>query len=246
MRFPPSYLHVISLRKIILSFLLAGAADGFLCTQAQAQEQLGSLEASPQAPTVLPPIVGNITFAGTVTLDTNSVNTATMVTGWAGPGPTPSPGSLPNVQSRDGSFAATVNVGDLTLFSAPWTFSSLPPGGITNFWSVDNFRFDLTTSTIVFQQQGFLVVQGTGIARDVNGGFSNTAGTWNFTTQDSAASGQFSFSGATSVPEGSTVALLGMGALSLAGAQLLRRKHKSPLKNDDHQAFSLGSRAGRK
>jgi hypothetical protein len=223
MRFFLSQPHVTFFHKTILSFLVIGASAGFFCTQAQAAGQIDFIGMATEASVPTPPaspIVGNITFAGTVTLDSNTVNTATTVTGWAGPGPTPSPGSLPNVQSRDGSFAATVNVGDLTTFSAPWTFNTNTT--ITNFWSVDNFTFDLTASNIVFQNSGFLVVQGTGVVKSP--GFLDTAGTWNFTTQDSSASGEFSFSGSTAaVPEGSTVSLLMIGMLGLVAIQGWRR-----------------------
>ncbi len=166
------------------------------------------------------PIVGRITFAGTVTLDATTVNTATTVTSWSGQSTTPTAG-LPRVQSRDGDFATFVNVGDGTLFHAPWSFNS---GAITNFWSVDGFQFDLSTSSILQQGNGFLVVAGAGAAS--GNGFAVTPGTWTFTTQDPAASGQFSFSASTAVPESSTVTFLGIGALGIGTAYFFRRKGK--------------------
>jgi hypothetical protein len=194
---------VTFLHKIILSFLVIGASAGFFCTQTQAQG----------------PITGRITFAGSVELDAITVNSATMVTAWHGPGP----GDKPQVQSRDGDFATFVNVFDDTTFTPTWTFNS---GAITNFWSVDGFQFDLTSSSIFIQGNGFLVV--TGLGNVFGNGFSSTPGTWSFTSQDPAASGEFSFSGSTSaVPEGSTVALLGIGALGMVSAHLFRKKHKT-------------------
>jgi VPDSG-CTERM motif len=158
-------------------------------------------------------INGTITFAGGVELDTGTVNTATMVTGWLDQN-----GQLPTVQSRAGDFATFVNVGDTAAFHAPWSFVS---GPITSFWSVGGFTFDLIASHITSQGGGFLDVSGTGT---ISGhGFTPTFGTWSFSTQDPASSAVFSFSASTgSVPDsGSTVAFLG---LSLAGVEALRRK----------------------
>jgi hypothetical protein len=180
-----------------------GAAGGFFCTETEAAG----------------PITGRITFAGSVELDAISVNNATMVTAWHGPGP----GDKPQVQSRDGDFATFVNVFDDTTFTPTWTFNS---GAVANFWSVDGFTFSLTSSSIFTQGNGFLVV--TGLGNVFGNGFSSTPGTWSFTAQDPAASGEFSFSGSTSaVPEGSTVALLGIGALGMVSAHLFRKKHKT-------------------
>src|SRR6266852_4029324 len=52
-------------------------------------------------------ITGNITFAGTCSLNTKSASTATMVTGWHGLGA----GGLPQVLSHDGSFNGSVTDG---------------------------------------------------------------------------------------------------------------------------------------
>jgi len=161
------------------------------------------------------PITGNITFAGTVNLDTASVNTATMVTAWHGL----ATGDKPQVQSRDGSFTAFVNPGDGTTFHAPWPFNS---GAISNFWSVDNFTFDLLSSAIISQGSGSLHVAGTGTVS--GNGFTPTAGTWNFTTQDPAADSQFSFSAASAVPEPGSFVLLAVGGASLLGRRLVGTK----------------------
>jgi hypothetical protein len=194
---------VISPRKIILSLLVTGASAGFFCTQTQAQS----------------PITGRITFAGSVSLDATTVNSATMVTAWHGTGLA----DKPQVQSRDGDFATFVNVFDDTTFTPTWTFNS---GAVANFWSVDGFTFSLTSSAILQQGSGFLLVTGTGNV--FGNGFASTPGTWTFSSQDPAAAGEFSFSGSTAaVPEGSTVALLGIGALGMVSARLFRRKHKT-------------------
>jgi hypothetical protein len=185
-----------------LVVLAIGFASGLLCQQARAAG----------------PIVGNITFGGSVNLDSTTVNTATMVTAWHGL----AAGDLPQVQSRDGDFASFVNKGDGTTFQAPWSFNS---GSMSNFWSVDGFTFDLLTSHIVQQGLGSLVVEGTGTVS--GNSFASTPGTWSFTTQDSSSSSKFSFSAATSVPEGNTVGLLVVGGLGLGGVHLLMRKRKT-------------------
>lgn len=188
----------------ILAIGLLGSA--VLCQQAQAQG----------------PIIGNITFAGSVNLNTSSASTATMVilNGWHGL----ASGDLPQVQSRDGTFATSgVTPGDGTTFHSPWSFNS---GAISSFWSVDGFTFDLTISSIVSQTggpgSGAVTVAGTGTVS--KSGFTTTNGTWNFTTQDPSAESKFSFSAATAVPEASTVALFAIGGVFLLANKFLRRK----------------------
>jgi hypothetical protein len=162
-------------------------------------------------------IVGNITFTGSVNLDTTSVNSATMVTSWHGLGA----GGLPQVQNDDGAFASFVNPGDATTFHAPWSFNS---GAIPSFWSVDGFTFDLLNSTITHQSGGTLDVTGTGTVS--GNGFTTTPGTFNFSTQDPSASSRFSFSAATAVPESGSVALFAVGGALLLSRSLLRRKQR--------------------
>jgi VPDSG-CTERM motif len=182
--------------RAILTILVVGLVScGLLCQEAHAI-----------------PITGTVTFAGGVEMDTGTVNTATMVTGWLD-----QMGNMPHVTSRDGSFTAFVMIGDTATFHAPWSFNS---GAIASFWSVDNFTFDLIASSIVSQAGGFLTVSGTGTISGNN--FDPTSGSWSFTAQDQPAGGVFSFSASTSaVPDGgSAVALLG---LAFAGIEGLRR-----------------------
>jgi hypothetical protein len=192
-----------TLPKTVLAVLAIGLLSGLFCDRAEAQG----------------PITGNITFAGSVSLDMPSVNTATMVTAWHGL----ATGDKPQVQTRDGTFFTSgVMPGDGTTFHAPWTFNS---GPISSFWSVDGFTFDLISSNIVHQTgDGSLFVQGTG---DVShSGFTTTLGTFSFTTQDPSASSQFSFSAATAVPESGTAVLFAIGATCLAITRFLRRRVK--------------------
>jgi hypothetical protein len=183
--------------KIILVILMTAViAGGFFCQHVQAV-----------------PINGNITFTGTVSLNSSSTNTANMVTGWHGLGA----GGLPQVASHDGDFSGFVTDGDAVTIAFPWSFNS---GAVPNFWSVDGFVFNLTSSSITVQGSGSVAVSGTGT---ISGhGFDLTAGTWNFTTQNPSAHARFSFSSATgAVPDGgSAVALLG---IALVGIEGLRR-----------------------
>jgi hypothetical protein len=170
---------------------------GLFCQQAQAVQ-----------------ITGNITFTGTCSLNTKSASTATMVTGWHGLGA----GGLPQVASHDGSFNGSVTDGDAVTIAFPWSFNS---GAVPNFWRVDGFVFNLTSSSITTQGSGAVAVDGTGTIS--GNGFDVTSGTWSFTTQNPSAHARFSFSAATgSVPDGgSAVALLG---IALVGIEGLRRR----------------------
>jgi len=162
------------------------------------------------------PITGDITFIGTVTLDTGSAGTANTVTGWFGL----ATGNLPQVQDRDGSFAGFVTPGDGVTFHAPWPFTS---GPIINFWSVDGFTFDLTGSAVTSRTGSSVSVSATGTISGNN--FLPTPGVFTFTTQDPSAEALFSFSAASApVPEASTISLLLIGAGGLAGLRVLRLK----------------------
>jgi hypothetical protein len=183
-----------NLSKTIL--VIAVIAGGLFCQHVQAV-----------------PISGNITFAGTCSLNTKSASTATMVTGWHGLGT----GGLPQVASHDGSFNGFVTDGDAVTIAFPWSFNS---GAVPNFWRVDGFVFNLTTSSVSTQGAGAVTVNGAGTIS--GNGFDLTSGTWSFTTQNPSAHSRFSFSAASgSVPEGgSAVALLG---IALVGIECLRR-----------------------
>lgn len=186
------------MKKIILMLVAGFVACGLLTQHAQAT-----------------PISGAITFAGGCSMDTGTVNTATMVTAWLD-----QMGHMPTVQSRSGDFVPFVAMGATATFTAPWTFNSGPHAA---FWTVGGFTFDLTSSHIIFQGGGAINVS---IAGTVSGnGFTPTAFTGNFSSQDPPAGSPpvFSFSMSFgSVPDGgATVALLG---LALAGIEGIRRK----------------------
>jgi hypothetical protein len=195
------------LQKAIWGFFAAALLSGGLfCQQAEAA---GSIN-------------GNITFAGTITLDTSSAGTATMVTGWHGL----AFGDDPQAESVDGNFATFVTPGDGLEFHAPWSFNS---GAIPSFWSVEGFTFDLTSSAIPSggQTANSVFVDGTGTIS--GNGFDPTPATFSFTTQDRSANGLFSFSGSVSaavVPEPATLVSFLSGS-SLLGALLFIRRRRA-------------------
>src|SRR6266446_9342312 len=133
------------------------------------------------------PINGTITIRGGAELNTGSVNTATRVIGWLNGN-----GAAPTVVSRSGDFATFVPVGASVAMAQPWNFNS---GPLLGLWSVNGFTFDLTSSSIVQQGNGFLSVKGTGVIS--GNSFDPTPGSWTFTTQNPPANGVFSFSGST-------------------------------------------------
>ena len=157
-----------------------------------------------------------LNFSGGVELNSGSVNTASEVMTWLDEG-----GFLPTVDSASGNFATFVNVGDSIMFSNNWNFSS--GGPVTSFFQVDGFTFNLIASTVVFQQDGFLLISGTGTV--TGHGYNNRPAAFHFSAQDDPSNGVFSFSGGIEVPDGgATLALLG---LALAGIEGIRRKLRS-------------------
>jgi hypothetical protein len=187
--------------KGVWAFLIGGLIScGLFYQQAQAAQ-----------------ITGAITFAGTVTLDTSSAGTATMVTGWFGIGGS----GLPAVQDSDGDFG-TVTPGSGVTFHAPWSFNS---GAIPTFWTVDGFTFDLTSSAIPPGSQTAHAVAVNGVGTVSGNGFDTTAGTFSFTTQDPSANSFFSFSASSAaVPEPATIVSFLSGSSLLGAVMFIRRR----------------------
>lgn len=169
-------------------------------------------------------IQGDIDFGGVVTYDTTSLGTATRVNMWQPFDMGPSNFSM--VLQRSGDFANptySIDPGDFAAMAAPWIFN--PPTATPSLWSVGGFTFNLTSSTIVSQDATFLNV--TGVGTITHNDFDPTPGTWSFTStqSDGSSNPNFSFQAeAAAVPEGSSIALFGIGVLGLVGRQLLRRK----------------------
>jgi len=158
------------------------------------------------------PITGNIGFSGAVQLNSATANTATAATAWFNT----------VAASPVGTFAGIVNNGDAVSMTGatPWSFNS---GALANFWSVDGFKFNLTSSSIYSQVGGFLNVL---LAGTVSGnGFDTTTFNGTFQVADPASGGPQTFTerlSFNSVPDGGTTVMLLGGALM--GLALLKRK----------------------
>lgn len=161
------------------------------------------------------PITGNIGFAGTATLDSGSVATATKVVSWG----------TNTVGSESGVFNAFVPIGSQVSLAAPWMFNT-PSPGINDFWTVGGFTYDLLTSASSVTMVGGKEFLNIAITGTVSGnGFSTTAFNGAFSSQDPAANGVTTFTESfsfTPVPDGGTTALL-LGT-ALSGLALIRRK----------------------
>jgi hypothetical protein len=132
-------------------------------------------------------ITGGVGFEGSVTIDTSSMGTATEITGWIDPIVSPGP---PTGTFALAPYALTPGM-PVTFTTQTWTFSNSAP--ITNFWSVGGFKFELFSSQISLQAgtypEGFVFVRGTGIVS--GNGYTPTAFTWGFTSQDPYVGGSF-------------------------------------------------------
>jgi hypothetical protein len=107
--------------------------------------------------------------------------------------------------------------------TAPWIFN--PSTATIPLWQVGGFTFDLTSSTIVTQDNFFLNV--TGVGNISGAGFTTTPGSWSFTVSNANGKTHSTFgfqSDTAAVPDsGATAALLGV---ALAGVEVLRRKFR--------------------
>src|ERR1017187_1703778 len=112
------------------------------------------------------PITGNITMAGSETLDFPSVNTSTTVLTWG-------PAFVTSVNGFPGVF-----VTQPVLLTAPWVF--IPSGPHAALWNVGIYTFNLTSDTVT-QGGGFLNIVGHGTISAV--GFDTTDFNWNFSTR---------------------------------------------------------------
>ncbi len=172
----------------------------------------------PQAQAV--PITGQVTMAGTATLNNMNLGSATAATSFSG---------VTVINPTTGSYAAPPTIGSSVNFNG-FIFGG---GGVTPLWSFSAngllYRFNLVSSTIVSQSNSFLNISGIG-SLTITGGTSNfdpTTGAWSFSIVNpgGGASSNFQFgfvSSNNAIPEGgSAFTLLG---LSLIGIEFLRRK----------------------
>jgi hypothetical protein len=186
--------------KVLTGLAAGGMAVALLCQQAQAT-----------------PISGTIDMSGDVTLNSESLATATAATSF----------SAVSVSSGTASFAGTS--GAPVTFN-PFTFGSVGSENVSPLWSftVDSaaYSFNLADISSIDATTTFLQIVGGGI---VNVGGDMQAANWTFTITDSSGgnSGSFIFGFADSntaigVPDGGTTVIL-LGA-TLSGLCLIRKK----------------------
>ena len=170
------------------------------------------------------PITGSIDMSGTAVLDSTLLGSATSATSFS----SVTVGGVPT-----GAYVGTL--GDSVSWSAfGWAPATTP---VTPLWTFINagtgytYSFDLSTVTVVSQDNSFLNLSGTGTL-DITGAgspYTPTSGFWSFTISNpgGGAHQNFSFTFANSqtaagVPDGgSMIAMLGMAVLGLGA---LRRK----------------------
>ena len=164
------------------------------------------------------PITGVVDMSGTATLDSTTLGSATKATGFSAV----TIGGAPT-----GNYAGTFGTA-VSWAAFGWTpFVAPAPQPLWSFVSAGKtFTFNLTSATVVSQNNSFLNLLGAGTLTET--GFDNTSGSWSFTISNAggAAHPDFSFTFANSqtasVPDGGlTVALLGA---ALSGLALIRRK----------------------
>ena len=156
------------------------------------------------------PIVGEISFAGSYTINNSNLALATSFNSFTGVTVSAAP---------TGDYAGLAGA---SVTQTAFTFDPFPVGGVVPLWTIPSqpgTSFDLLALTVAFESPTALLLTGTGIAHKA--GKDNTPGTWILSANTLGST--FSFSSTnSSVPDGgTTVALLGM---ALVGVEGLRRK----------------------
>ena len=157
-------------------------------------------------------ITGEISFAGSYTIDNTNLTLATRFLNFTGVTVSASP---------TGDYFGLA--GAAVVHSA-FTFDPLPAGGVVPLWSIPSApgtTFDLLTVRVDFESPSILLLTGTGTAHMA--GRDNTPGTWIMSANTLGTTFSFSSTNASvppAVPEPGT-ALFG---LALVGIVAIRRR----------------------
>lgn len=164
------------------------------------------------------PITGSVSISGSAVFDTTNLATATKVTSF----------NSALVTSDTGAYAGTF--GDSVTYK-PFGFNpSTAP--ITSLWSFTDatthytYSLDLSSLSIAKQTSSDLILAGTGNLNITGAGspYTQTAGSWRFTVNDSSGghTGNYTFgfsSSDSSIPDsGATGLLLGLGLVAVGFA----------------------------
>lgn len=148
------------------------------------------------------PITGTIGFGGDWSRSGNTINFV----------------GTPSVEIVSGDLATTISFNDTTSFN-DLTFSPfVSPHAL---WTLGGFSFALQSVNVVFDNNNqFIILDGTGILS--GNGFDATTTNWDLSTNNLT----FSTSNVTqevSIPEPTSMILLGIGMLGLVGAKRFGR-----------------------
>ena len=158
------------------------------------------------------PIVGEISFSGSYTVDNSNLLLATKFL------------SFSNVTVSALPTGDYLGLDGAAVTHSAFTFSPFPVGGAVPLWTIPSApgtSFDLLSLTVEFQSSSILLVKGTGIAHKA--GRDNTPGNWIFSANTLGSTFSFSSTNASEpspVPEPGT-ALFG---LAILGVTTIRRR----------------------
>ena len=157
------------------------------------------------------PIVGEISFAGSYTIDNPNLTLATQFL------------SFSNVTVSSGPTGDYFGLEGAAVTHSAFTFDPLPGGGVIPLWTIPSFpgtTFDLLTLSVEFELSSILLLKGTGLAHMA--GRDNTPGIWILSANTLGSTFSFSSTNASqgAVPEPGTV----LFGLALVGVTAFRRR----------------------
>ena len=158
------------------------------------------------------PIVGEISFSGSYTVDNSDLTLATKFL------------SFSNVTVSAMPTGDYLGLDGVAVTHAAFTFDPFPVGGAVPLWTIPSApgtSFDLLALSVEFESSSIILIKGTGIAHKA--GRDNTPGDWILSANTLGTTFSFSSTNAsdqTAVPEPGT-ALFG---LALLGVTAIRRR----------------------